>query len=135
MAEHLAIRDSTVRKGLLGGLLKGVQVVAETAFYIGCGAILVAWETIAELIQSAPAKKAGPPGARRPALEKQPLLPKVKIPLLPIDNYSRLGAGQIFGLLPTLSPEQLSLLRDFEVDHRNRRIVLRAIDEILSRRG
>ena len=65
-----------------------------------------------------------------PATESTEL--RVKVPVLPIDDYAGLTPIDVLERLPELSPEQLRVLREYEVDHMKRTTVLKAIDRQLA---
>ena len=54
---------------------------------------------------------------------------KVQVPVLPLDNYDALTANKVLEQLSELSIEQLRVLREYELDHKKRTTVLRAIDK------
>jgi len=132
MAEEVVIRDRPVKKTLFDQLVRGIQLIAETAFFMGCGAARIAWDGVARFINAA---------QDRAPLRLPFSLPawtppgKVKIPLLPIDDYNRMGAAEILKSLGTLSAPQLRVLKEFEENNKKRKTVLAAIDQRLSQSG
>ncbi len=129
--EELIIKDRPVKKPFFESLLREVFLFAETALFIGCGAVVTVWEGVEKLIKTTCRKKIHDAGVPRMPKKRPPGPDKIKIPLLPIDNYNQLHAGQIVRLLKDLSAEQLRLLRDFENSHKNQETVLKAIDTLL----
>jgi len=57
---------------------------------------------------------------------------RVKVPVLPIDDYDHLTVDHILERLADLSAEELRLLRAYEGDHQARDQVLEAIEQRLS---
>lgn len=127
--------DDAREETLLENLLIGVQRVTQTAFYIGCGAAMFAWEALEKLFQTMygagsrtllavkkDEKKRDRPGKPR----------KVTVPMLPIDGYDRLEVGQVLERLAGLSERELRLIRRYEEANRNREEVLREIDRRLA---
>ena len=51
---------------------------------------------------------------------------------LPIEDYQSLAASQVVDRLPTLTPDELVAVRDFEDVHRGRRTILGRIDQLLA---
>jgi hypothetical protein len=130
--EEIAIKDRTERKSFLDLFLQDVYLVAEAAFFIGCGAVKVAWEGLEKLLKAARDRTGTDRSIREVPERERPNA--VKIPLLPIDNYTRLDADRIVRLLRGLSADQLRLLQEFETRQKNRQRVLRAIDRLLEQR-
>jgi hypothetical protein len=130
---RISVRDKVDSRVVLDQLLRGVQTIAETVFYIGVGAVRTAWEGIGRLW--ATARDAG---ASRPSdvgVVSQPRRGSVRIrvPVLPIDNYSSLTADEVVKRLEGLSPDQLEFLRSYEMEHKNRRTVLEAVNRMRAR--
>ena len=57
---------------------------------------------------------------------------RVKVPVLPIDNYERATEQEIVEQLPDLTPDQLRVLGEYEAIHEARTTILDAIDDQLS---
>jgi demethoxyubiquinone hydroxylase (CLK1/Coq7/Cat5 family) len=55
--------------------------------------------------------------------------------VLPISNYETLTTEEVIKRLDTLSEEQLRTLRDYEIRHQNRAVVIEAIDGRLAAFG
>lgn len=132
MAEEIVIRDRPPKRSFVDQFVKGIQLLAETFFFMGCGAVRFAWEGMAKIVKNGqdqiPKRLpfSAPVSAPRPT---------VRIPILPLDDYNQLNAAEIVKLLATLSPEQLRVLKEFEESNKNRKTVLAAIDQRLSQSG
>jgi hypothetical protein len=57
---------------------------------------------------------------------------RMKVPVLPINNYDNLALADILGRLPQLSADQLRVVREYEQDHQARAEVLEAINRQLT---
>jgi hypothetical protein len=127
---RISIRDKVDSRVVLDQLLRGVQTIAETVFYIGVGAVKTAWEGIEKLW--ATARDAGASRPLKVGIVSQPPRGsvRIKVPVLPIDNYSSLTADEIVKRLEGLSPDQLEFLRSFETEHKNRKTVLEAVNRM-----
>ena len=127
---RISIRDKVESRVVLDHLLRGVQTIAEAVFYIGVGAVRMAWDGIEKLWATA-----RDTGATRPMggvfLSKpRPRPIRIKVPVLPIDNYASLTADEVVKRLEGLSPDQLEFLRGFETEHKNRKTVLEAVSRM-----
>ena len=133
--EELIIRERTARTTLVDHALKAIRFIAETAIFVGVGAIAIAWEGIAKLVKAAYYKKSNDRSRPVAPPKAWPSPPRIRIPMLPIDNYGQLNDAQILQLLDTLSAEQLRVLLDFERSNNNREPVVEAIGHLLTRSG
>lgn len=123
---------------VLGEILNGVQRFTMTALYIGCGAAVFAWEAIGKVFQRLYHSGTHPPPSIKKIDKKtkpagRPR--KIKVPILPIDDYDRLDTDQIKERLDDLSQQELSFLRQYEEEHRNREEILREIIRRLAGSG
>jgi hypothetical protein len=117
---------------LLGQLGKGIQLIVQAVLFIVCGAVVVVYEGFGKFFQAVYEK--GTQYGKdlvAPAAPKPPAQ-KVKVRVLPIDDYSRLTVDQIIDRLQGLSPEELTLIKSFEIGQQNRSAVLEAIDRRVS---
>ena len=57
---------------------------------------------------------------------------RIKVPVLPIDDYDQLAPADILEGLPDLSGDELRLLHAYESDHQARADLLEAIDQQLA---
>ncbi|MFY9268791.1 MAG: hypothetical protein WAO55_03475 [Candidatus Manganitrophaceae bacterium] len=124
-----------VETAILENILVGVQRLTQTAFYISCGAAMFAWEAFEKVFQTLyesrsralfSAKKA----EKMPKRSGRPQ--KIKVPILPIDDYDRLDIDQVKERLAGLSKEKLSFLREYEKANQNREEILREINRELT---
>jgi hypothetical protein len=69
---------------------------------------------------------------RRPDVEIKLQTKQVKVRVLPITDYDTLGVNDVVEALEGLDPRDLELVRDYESQHKNRKTVLRAIDQKLA---
>jgi hypothetical protein len=124
--EKLVIRDRTDAKIFFEKLLKAVQIAIKALFFIGCGAIAMAMERLRHRNKTA----SGTGSTHDSSASETPQ--GIKVPVLPIDNYSRLNPDRIVENLTGLSREQLTLVRDFEAAHKHRNRILEAVDQRLA---
>jgi hypothetical protein len=107
---------------------RGIQFMIQTPLFIIVGIIVVVWETVSKLFQTVYSQgaqySAGLAGAK-PGVTPT----KVKVPILPIDNYSRLDAGEVISRLEGLSLGELGVVKNFESSHENRAPILEAIEK------
>ncbi|MHB8481538.1 MAG: hypothetical protein ACYDBV_02190 [Nitrospiria bacterium] len=129
--EELIVKDRAVKNPTFDSLLREVLLFSKTILFIGCGAVATIWEGVEKLIKTTCRKKTHDAVVPRMSEKISPGPDKIKIPLLPIDNYNQLPASQIVRKLKDLSAGQLRLLRDFETGHKNQETVLKAIDTLL----
>lgn len=69
---------------------------------------------------------------RRPDVEVKLQPKQVKVRVLPIADYDTLGVDGVVEALEGLGLRDLELVRDYESEHKNRKTVLRAIDQKLA---
>lgn len=115
---------------ILEEILCGVQRFTKTALYIGCGAAMFAWEAIEKVFQKLSGSGAHPRSSikkidKKPKRSVRPQ--KIKVPILPIDGYDRLDIDRIMERLSELSEQELSFLRQYEEENRNREEILQEI--------
>jgi hypothetical protein len=114
--------DSTF--GFLG---RGLQFLIQTPLFIIVGIIVVVWETVNKLFQmlySQGIQYGSALGGAKPVTTMA-----VKVPMLPIDNYSRMDVDAIITCLDELSLAELSVVKNFESSHENRTPILNAIEK------
>jgi hypothetical protein len=116
---------------LLGQMGKGIRLIIQTVFFIVCGVIVVIWEGFGKAVQTVYEKGSeyGTDLLSIPAAK--PASQKVKVPVLPIDNYSHLSVDEIFARLKTLSAEELTMIKNFEMGQQHRSVILEAIEKKL----
>ena len=116
-----------------------VRQMAEQVILTGLGLSVLASRAVAKAIQEA--SKAGAEAAEQPGPVTRTLLNLVgsrehkdntdasgSIRVLPISDYASLDSTEIISRLPELNRDQLESLRDYEMDHQRRKMVLEAID-------
>lgn len=112
---------------------KGAFPLGRAVLFVGIGIALLAKDEIEKFFKAAYEKGAayyeGSPAATNGARSSK----KVKVPILPINNYNRLNPDQIIQNLEGLSPSQLQLVRDFEGSNKNRKRILQAIEKRLGK--
>jgi hypothetical protein len=128
---EVKINDATDPEGesSYSHLGKGLQFLIQTPLFIIVGVIVMIWETFNRLFQAIyqqGAQLASHPGESRTA-ETGPV--RIKVPMMPIDNYSQLDIDAIIGSLEGLTPAELGVVRDYEISHENRQLILNAIDQ------
>jgi hypothetical protein len=133
----VAIKETPQNPPLVESLLSGVSLVAKVLLCVGLGAILLAWETIGKLFR--PMQESisiGPVGPGQPtaAAPSPTPQPTIKVPLMPIDDYSRWDEEEIIRRLDTLTARQLRVIDDFERAHLHRPRILQEIDRMLATR-
>jgi hypothetical protein len=114
-----------------GSLGRGLQFMIQTPLFIIVGIIVVIWETVSKLFQTIYSQglQYGPAlGGAKPAAAPM----AVKVPILPIDNYSRMDVDEIIKCLDGLSPAELAVVKNFESSHENRGPIVNAIDKRLA---
>jgi hypothetical protein len=123
----ISIKNAAARKKtVFDHLLKGALLVTETAFFILCGAIMIALDSFGKFL-----KTFYQTPARSKIQVQKPPSQKIKVPILPIDHYNQLEEGEILKRLDGLSKEKLEILRGFEATNQNRKAIIEAIDRLL----
>jgi hypothetical protein len=109
---------------------RGLQMMIQTPLFIIVGIVVVIWETVSKLFQAVYSQGAQYGGGLAAKPGAAPT--KVKVPILPIDNYSRMGVDEVIGHLEELSVADLGIVRNFESSHENRAPILEAIEKRLA---
>jgi len=120
-----------------------VRQLADDIMVTGYGASLMVYERLSELARQAHEKgranrqEAGPLAKFfldmfAPPKKAKKARPSIKVPVLPIADYDNLTVSQVEERLEGLTEEQLKIVRQYEVEHKNRRGVLQAIDQRLA---
>jgi len=132
LPEKLVIKDHSNQRLFWDKWLSGAQLAMKIVFFIGCGAVVIILERLTHLFKTAD-------GAVTPSATEQPETrsatgqpQRIKVPMVPIDNYNRLDSSEILRRLTGLSNEQLRIVRAYETRQKNREEVLEAIDRHLS---
>jgi hypothetical protein len=111
---------------------KGLQFLIQTPLFILVGVIVVIWETINKLFQAVYQQGAQFTSERGESAKAEISPVKIKVPMMPIDNYSQLDIEEVIGHLEGLSVSELGIVANFEKDHQNRAPVLAAIEKRLA---
>jgi len=134
--EKLVVKERTADRTLFIELIKGLRLITETILFIGVGAVMTAWEKIANILK--PVDDHQNNQAHRPSrLINSPALEKIEVkvivPPLPINDYQKLTADQAIKGMKGLSVNQLEAVRRFENSHKKRKSVLEMINSLLNR--
>jgi hypothetical protein len=116
---------------LLRQLGNGVQIVFKAIFFILCGAIVVIWESFGKAFQTVYEKGSEYGADLLSVSAPKPAPQKVKVRVLPIDNYSHLSVDELLSRLETLSAEELAMIKSLEMAQQNRSVILEAIEKKL----
>jgi hypothetical protein len=111
------------KKTVIDYALKGAFIITQTTFFIACGAIAIALESLGKLLKTFYESP-----AHRPIVQTQKaLIKKIKVPILPIDHYNNLGEDEILRQLKVLPKDQLKILKSFEAENQNRRVIIETL--------
>lgn len=130
---RISVREKVENRVVLDQFFRRLQTMAETVFYIGVGALRMVWDGVEKLWVSARHSGAIRPVSGRFLSQPRPQPVRIKVPLLPIDNYASLTADEIVKRLEGLSPDQLHVIRSVETGHKNRKTVLEAVRRMLAK--
>jgi hypothetical protein len=114
-----------------GYFSRGIQAIIQTPLFIIVGVIVVIWETVNKLVQTVYAQSSQYGSALGGAKAAGASI-NVKVPILPIDNYSRMDVDEVVSRLDGLSATELGVVKIFESSHENRAPILKAIDKRLA---
>jgi hypothetical protein len=128
---RISVREKVESRVVIDQFFRGLQTIGVTVFYIGVGAVRMAWEGVEKLWASARHSGAIRPVSAFFLSQPRPRPVKIKVPVLPIDNYASLTADEIVKRLEGLAPDQLQFLKSFETEHKNRKTVLEAVNRML----
>jgi len=129
LPEKLVIKDHSDQRLFWDKCLSGAQLAMKIVFFIGCGAVVIILERLTHLFKAVD----GDGTKGQPETRSATGPPKrIKVPMVPIDNYNRLDSSEVIRLLSGLSNEQLRIVRGYEARQKNREEVLEAIDRHLS---
>jgi hypothetical protein len=126
--EKLVIKNNSDERFFFSKWLRGAQIAARIVFFIACGAIAIILERLMNLLKSAEEHQAQKPSSPSERRNAQGRPERIKVPMLPIDNYNQLDSKQVMDRLAGLSNEQLQMILAHEARHKNRKGVLDAID-------
>jgi hypothetical protein len=120
-------------ESLRGQRGKGLPPIIQAVFFILCGAIVVIWENFGKIARTV-YERGTDYGTELIGSRKGPPQ-KVRVRVLPIDNYDQLTVEQILSHIGSLSTEELALIKNFEMRQQNRSPVVEAIDKRLAEIG
>jgi len=126
--EKLVIKNHSGEGSIINKWLRGAQLAARIVFFIACGAVAIILERLLSLLKPADGDGVQNPSIPSDARNAQGRPERIKVPMLPIDNYNQLDSKQVVNRLAGLSNEQLRMIRAHEARHKNRKGVLDAID-------
>jgi hypothetical protein len=121
------VADATFRS-----MGKGFQYLVQAPLFVIVGAIVALWEVINNLVQTIYQQGSQYAASLGATVKTEANQAPVKVPMMPIDNYSRLSMRDVLRRLDDLSPEDLQVVRQHERDNKNRTAIIRAIDKKLS---
>jgi len=126
--------------------LTPIRTVTEQVLLTGIGVGVLVVRGLSQAIKAA--HQAGQEATQQPGSAAETLLSlvrkpekaepttpnetRVKVPILPIDNYDQLTVADVLERLPDLSLAELELVRSYEGDHKARTGVLKAIEKQLA---
>lgn len=130
--EKLVIKNHSGEGSIINKWLRGAQLAARIVFFIACGAVALILDRLLNLLK--PAAGDGVQNSSNPSDTRnaQGRPARIKVPMLPIDNYNQLDSKQVMNRLAGLSNEQLQMIRSHEARQKNRGDVLDAIDRQLA---
>jgi hypothetical protein len=111
---------------------KGLQFLIQTPLFILVGVLVVIWETINKLFHAVYQQGAQLTSERGEGAKAEVSPVKIKVPMMPIDNYSQLDIEGVISRLEGLSVSELAIVENFERKHENRAPVVDAIEKRLS---
>jgi hypothetical protein len=126
-------RDQNVNDSYsFSSLGKGFQYLVQAPLFVLVGVFVAVWEMINNLFQTV-YQQGAQYTAHVSGNGKQEATPNgLKVPMLPIDNYSQLSVREITGQLDGLSPEDLQVVKQYERSHKKRASILETIDRRLA---
>jgi hypothetical protein len=111
---------------------KGLQFLIQTPLFILVGVIVIIWETINKLFQAVYQQGAQFTAEHGESAKAETSPIKIKVPMMPIDNYSQLDIEGVISRLEGLSISELGIVENFERNHENRAPVVVAIEKRLA---
>lgn len=134
-AKILVVKNKSDDRSHFSKWLRGAGVAARIFFFMAVGAVAILLERLLFLIKSAEGDRVQVSSIPSKPRNDRAHPERIKVPVLPIDNYNQLDAAQVISLLTGLSHEQLRLIRSHEARQKNRGEVLGAIDRLLADGG
>ena len=111
---------------------KGLQFLIQTPVFIIVGIIVMVWEMINKVFQAVSHQGAQFTSERGESAKTEVSPVKIKVPMMPIDNYSQLDIDGVISRLEGLSVSELGIVANFERNHENRAPVVDAIEKRLA---
>jgi hypothetical protein len=130
--EKLVIKTNSDERIFFSKWLRGAGVAARIVFFIACGAVAIILERLLNFLKPVDGDRVQTPTNPSDRRNVQGQSERIKVPVLPIDNYNQLDSGQVMSRLAGLSKEQLRMIRSHEARQKNRGDVLEAIDRQLA---
>jgi hypothetical protein len=130
--EKLVIKTNSDERIFFPKWLRGAGVAARIVFFIACGAVAIILERLLNFLKPVDGDRVQTPTNPSDRRNVQGQSERIKVPVLPIDNYNQLDSGQVMSRLAGLSKEQLRMIRSHEARQKNRGDVLEAIDRQLA---
>jgi hypothetical protein len=114
-----------------GSFGRGIQTMIQAPLFIIVGIIVAVWEGVNKVLQTISTQGAHY-GSALGGAGLTGTSTNIKVPILPIDNYSRLDVDEVVSRLEGLSVTELGVVKIFESSHENRAPILVAIDKRLA---
>jgi hypothetical protein len=111
---------------------KGFQYLVQAPLFVIVGAIVALWEVVNNLFQTVYQQGSQYAASIGASAKPEANQESVKVPMMPIDNYSRLSVKDIVERLDDLSPSDLQVVRQHERSNKKRAAILKAIDRKLA---
>jgi hypothetical protein len=111
---------------------KGLQFLIQTPLFIIVGVIVIIWETINKLFQAIYQQGAQLTSQQGESRRAQSGPVGIKVPMMPIDNYSQLDVDGVIARLDGLSPTELGIVKNYEINHENRQSIVEAVERCLT---
>lgn len=124
--------DESQSESAYNYLGRGLQFLIQTPVFIIVGVIVMIWEAVNKIFSAVYQQGSHLAGQAARGQATGASAAHVKVPMMPIDNYSHLSIDEVLSNLEGLSPTELNVVKKFETDHDNRQVILDAIDQRLS---
>jgi hypothetical protein len=111
---------------------KGFQYLIQAPLFVVVGVFVAIWEMFNNLFQTVYQQGAQYTAHLSGDGKQEATTNGLKVPMLPIDNYSQLSVKEITTQLDELSPDDLQVVKQYERGHKKRSSVLESIDRRLA---
>jgi hypothetical protein len=112
----------------------GLEALNRVPLFIIVGFVVVVWDAVNRVLQRVVQQAGHVASGTAGETHVSGVAPTpVKVPMMPIDNYSQLDAEEVIARLDSLGAAELAIVRQHEIDHANRQAVLDAIAQRLTR--